>query len=109
MSFNHSEAFYYCDQLGGALAEPTNNLRQAVLAGLASDLAIDPDLDHWWIGKYNYTLFSAKCHNLSCVQVRESFILSTIAGMQYALLCILFPKKLFLQCFSCVYLSMILE
>ena len=55
MSFNHSEAFYYCDQLGGALAEPTNNLRQAVLAGLASDLAIDPDLDHWWIGKYNYT------------------------------------------------------
>ena len=54
MSCNHSEAFYYCDQLGGALAEPTNNLRQAVLAGLASDLAIDPGLDHWWIGKYNY-------------------------------------------------------
>ena len=53
MSCNHSEAFYYCDQLGGALAEPTNNLRQAVLAGLASDLAIDPDLDHWWIGKDN--------------------------------------------------------
>jgi len=47
---SYSEAFYYCDQLGGALAEPTNNLRQAVLAGLASDLAIDPDLDHWWIG-----------------------------------------------------------
>ena len=54
MSSNHYKAFYYCDQLGGALAEPTNNLRQAVLAGLASDLAIDPDLDHWWIGKYNY-------------------------------------------------------
>ena len=51
MSSNHYKAFYYCDQLGGALAEPTNNLRQAVLAGLASDLAIDPDLDHWWIGK----------------------------------------------------------
>ena len=56
MSCNHSEAFYYCDQLGGALAEPTNNLRQAVLAGLASDLAIDPGLDHWWIGKYNHRL-----------------------------------------------------
>ena len=41
MSSNHYKAFYYCDQLGGALAEPTNNLRQAVLAGLASDLAID--------------------------------------------------------------------
>ena len=54
MSSNHYKAFYYCDQLGGALAEPTNNLRQAVLAGLASDLAIDPGLDHWWIGKYNY-------------------------------------------------------
>ena len=56
---NHYEAFYYCDQLGGALAEPTNNLRQAILAGLASDLAIDPDLDHWWIGNMYKTFVNS--------------------------------------------------
>ena len=48
---SYSEAFVYCDRLGAMLAEPTNNLRQAVLAGLASDLAIDMNLEHWWIGK----------------------------------------------------------